>query len=814
MAAVTQLIPTFTSGVSTQPDTKKLSGQVKEADNCFADPTFGMTKRSGSLFLTTLDDTPALDHAKWFFILRDNREAYIGCIKGANIRVWNAITGNEASVDVSAGIGYLTGETPERPERLIYDVLTIQDTSIITNKTVDVEALSTPTWTDAGKKATVRLLEVSYGAEYVIFNNGAEVARYDSPPNSDTTTINANTILDDLASDLAGAGFTVTKLDTSLEIESTDVMAIDSKGGVANDALISFQDTIDVASNLPNQSVDGRLVKIINTDTDGFGYWTEFTADDGVSGNGFWEETVAPNVSPGFNNKTMPHQLRATDVDQFVFEPIPFESRLVGDDETNPQPSFVEQKIQKSFFTNNRLGFLSEANVIMSQSGDFFNFYSASAQQQIASDVIDLNASSTRPVLLFSCLNVAQGLLLFSRRQQFIMTSEDGALSPTTAVISQLSEYEMNVDVEPVNAGNSITFTSKSPDRSRVFSMVTRGSEDSPLVADIGKVVSGYLPASIDFIDSSTQNELTIFSSVEEKSMYIYRTYSNGREIVLQSWFKWTMPGELQTFFAVEDRVFSICAAGGKYVLSITYFNQVQTAEVMVNDAGDIYGNPALDFYQAPLSLSYDGTHTKAYLRYGSLDSPATFLVTTPRSGTFRQIDFDQFGYEDPIPFSSADTGGYFVKIESFGNDAGGDYALIPGDLTEYASHCVVGYDYEMSLELPQLYYKLDGNDKISDYTASLTVSRIKFSVGLSGAIDFKLNAKGSQEWTDTQPVIDANYYLSNDAPLTDENIFILPIYQRSTNFLVKATSAYPFPVSLNSAMWEGQYSPRYYRRV
>ena len=174
-----------------------------------------------------------------------------------------------------------------------------------------------------------------------------------------------------------------------------------------------------------------------------------------------------------------------------------------------------------------------------------YNFYSASAQQQIASDVIDLNASSTRPVLLFSILNVAQGLLMFSRRQQFLLFSEDGALSPSTAVIRQISEYEMNTLVEPVNTGNSITFTSKSPSQSRVYSMVTRGSEDSPLVADIGKVVSGYLPDSIDFIEASPQNELTVFSGNTDESLYFYRTYSNGREIVLQSWFKWTMPGRL-----------------------------------------------------------------------------------------------------------------------------------------------------------------------------------------------------------------------------------------------------------------------------
>ena len=179
MAAVTQLISTYTGGVSTQPDVKKLSGQVREADNCFADPTFGMTKRSGSRYLANLADTPALKDAKWFFILRDNREAYIGCIVDGDIRIWNAITTVEASVDVSAGSAYIANSTTTI-DRYAFDVLTIQDVSIITNKMTDVDALATPSWT-AGKNATVRLLEVAYGAEYVIDINGSEAARYNSP---------------------------------------------------------------------------------------------------------------------------------------------------------------------------------------------------------------------------------------------------------------------------------------------------------------------------------------------------------------------------------------------------------------------------------------------------------------------------------------------------------------------------------------------------------------------------------------------------------------------------------------------------------
>ena len=47
MPAITQRINNFLGGVSTQPDTKKLPGQVTEAKNVYPDPALGLTKRPG-----------------------------------------------------------------------------------------------------------------------------------------------------------------------------------------------------------------------------------------------------------------------------------------------------------------------------------------------------------------------------------------------------------------------------------------------------------------------------------------------------------------------------------------------------------------------------------------------------------------------------------------------------------------------------------------------------------------------------------------------------------------------------------------------
>ena len=68
-------------------------------------------------------------------------------------------------------------------------------------------------------------------------------------------------------------------------------------------------------------------------------------------------------------------------------------------------------------------------------------------------------------------------------------------------------------------------------------------------------------------------------------------------------------------------------------------------------------------------------------------------------------------------------------------------------------------------------------------------------------------------EWYELSAVANANYYLANDIPLSDQSYVTLPIHQNNKNFTLKLFNDSPFPVSVGSMMWEGNYSPRYYRR-
>ena len=68
-------------------------------------------------------------------------------------------------------------------------------------------------------------------------------------------------------------------------------------------------------------------------------------------------------------------------------------------------------------------------------------------------------------------------------------------------------------------------------------------------------------------------------------------------------------------------------------------------------------------------------------------------------------------------------------------------------------------------------------------------------------------------EWYNLSPTQQADTYLANDVALSEQSVFTLPIHQKTNNFQVRLFNDSPFAVSLNSMMWEGNYSPRFYKR-
>ena len=845
MPAITQDIPNFLGGVSRQNDDKKLPNQVTDCVNGYPDPTYGLLKRPGMEHINVLKKADGtaftkteLADAAWFFIDRDDAGSYVGAIKGSNLYVWTKEDGTFCTV-TNNGSSYLTGT-----KQSDYHFRSVQDVTVITNKTVTTAMQADGTFV-ANSVGTLKLNSVTDGLTYSVTIQGEtstvtataattfdDMLVYDSSDvetgehliDAIKATIEAqhtasNTDFDGVWSLEAYTNSLVIKRTTGTNAVVTDytvptgtplAFTFEAKGGLANEGIEAFQDSVSSANDVPAESFDGHHVKIRNTNSADDDYYLEYEAFNGTAGKGFWKETRARDVSPGLDAATMPHQLENTGATTFTFGPVSWVDRLVGDDNSNANPSFIGKKITSTFFYNSRFGVLSEDNVFFGVANDSFNFFVKSALTQVDSDPIDLNVASVRPVVLNDVLPSPQGLLLFSARQQFqVYSASATTLTPKTAVIRSISNYEMSSTIPPVDVGTTGAFINTVPGYSKLFTLQLREIEQSPLVVDISKVVQEWIPDTVDSLTVSPQNSVVMLTDRDSSYMYLYRFYNNGEKDLFQAWVKWQLVGTIQAADIIDDDVLIVSQHEDEYTVSKITLDQLPTGNVVATTSG-MSGTPCLDMATRPVkphasvdAVVYDETNdiTKVYVPYTPIDDKqAVMFLALPEAD------------KDTTSAIDSDIGYYASAIERVEPGTSYKYFEVKGKFTDYSDGIIVGYGYDFETTFPKLYYRPEDNQ--TDYTATLTISRIKFSVGRTGAVRFKVKADGSNEWKLVEHTTDGDYYSADTNPVQLERQFTVPIHRRNTNFELKVTSDFPYPVSLVSMMWEGIYSPRFYRRA
>ncbi len=565
----------------------------------------------------------------------------------------------------------------------------------------------------------------------------------------------------------------------------------------------SLTGTVTAVGDLPTSPNANDLYHVTNT----------FIAEDDyyvIYQNGAWQETVKPGIVLGLDPTTMPLELKFnTSSNNFTLSSPSYINRLTGDDTTNPFPSFIGSTINEVFFYNNRLGFLSDDNVILSRVRSVFDFFRESALTLSDADVIDLLTTSQKPVDLFAVIPQQQGLVLFSRSEQFLMYTDEGVLTPSKTVIRTIANFEMDVSIDPVQIGKQIIFTGSAPTYTRVFSMNVQGDQSNSLYDDIGKVVSEWIPTGLDRLVGSSQNSFIALSGPGLDYVYLFRTYEEGEKVLFKSWFKWQLPGPVQAFDTSQDQVQVICTVGGRTVLLRGFISPTAATATLTTEDGLVVVNPCVDML----------AQASAFEQVLSSGVTSNYVAVpfSPILDADGNPDFTNAIVMQTDSSSGSSSGAFFRPSEIVQRTISGNsywtFNVKNVDLSAYntASTLFVGYTYSMDMDLPKVYFR---NGDSVDYTASLIINRLKYSCGNTGAISFSLRERGETKFLTVGEVVQSNYYKLDSVPIDDERIFDLPVHMRNDAFDIKISSDSPYPVSLLSMSWEGQYSPRYYKRA
>lgn len=825
MPLIQQTIKNLIAGISQQPPKLRHAEQLEEQINGFSTEAGGLQKRPPTQHIKRLPALPL--KTKVHLINRDENERYIVAFTGDSLKIFD-INGNEKTVKMENGADtYVTCSEPNKQLKAI----TVADHTFIVNTTKVVEMNNNEKSSDDWKKqgSLIVVHQGQYGRKYTVNIQDQEYT-YETPDGgaaSHSKMIATDYIANQLYEKLAGNfkktfssltddemrtyGITKSKKGrwggsgnnhwvetTTYHYKDKEYSKEDmfSPAGVQGSVVIKGTNWIQLIGNLKDISVsdgfNGEALKLfINTTTrfeilpstapNGFTVLVkgEKESDDDYyvkydSGLHIWKECAKPNITIKYDFTTMPYILRREADGTFTCTTADWNERKTGDEDSNPTPSFVGNKINDIFFFRNRLGIISGEAVNLSRTSDFFNFWVDSATGVVDTDPIDLQVSHNRVSTLYNAVPFNQDLYLFSAQTQFVLRAE-GVLSPKTAVIDQVTEFDADTWVKPIGVGRNLYFTAHKTDFTTVQEyFAVADSTTQKNATDVTGHVPNFLKNSIYSIKAcNNENLLIALSDNQRDTMYIYKFLFLNDSKAQASWSSWTFDGEL---------------IGADFINSVMY--------LVINRGGNTF--------LEELPISYN---TKDFV-----SEPYRVMLDrkfkTTLHGTFDK-DTKEMRYDVKSIYGDAysEPREYTIVLKNGSVYSGKDTVVIPHQVEPLEDfECFIGVAYEFKFIYSTFFIKQTsqtGTDTIPNDRLQLRFLHINYDN--TGEFEVIVNATGKtpKHYKMTARIVGTPSNQVGIHPL-ETGEFRVPLMGRNTDTEVTVINTSPLPSAFNTTVWQG----------
>ena len=469
--------------------------------------------------------------------------------------------------------------------------------------------------------------------------------------------------------------------------------------------------------------------------------------------------------------------------------------REVGDNETNPLPSFVGFPVDSISFFKNRIVFTSRQNVICSQAGDYFNFFASTVITIVDNDPIDLSAGSTKPIKLTEALATSSGLLLFGDNGQYILQTTTESFSPKTAEINLLANYSLFESVSPIDIGNSILFMEENAKSSAVYEMaLSQSIGGKPAIIELTRLIPTYIPSAIyQFKASQAANTVALVSRQDPTEIYLYRYFQNG-DTRISGWFRWTTPHPVEALDFDQDILYIVTKNDTNYLLSkVSLITDTPSDSILFEGE---YLDVRLDYFDYNPLLVYDSIEDETHVcfkdGFETTDiQPVLIYLDPAEAGAFEEQQ---------------------MQMDLTLNVGQRYFLTVPGNQT--TSRFALGFKYEALAQLPAFYVVKDEARALKDTVNVPRISKLKVNSYNSGPYRAVIRASGRDEFSLQLPQITADNYSTNQLPIIRNAQSTIPVMAKGDQFEFELIADSPFQTAFTSIDWEGTYDNKGIRSV
>ncbi len=820
MALISVSVPNMLNGVSQQTPGLRFSTQAEAQENGYSSPVEGLGKRPPTEHVASLIAGSAGSSYVHVIDRGDGTERYVVVIRNGSIKVFDD-TGTEKTVTVAAKAQlYLT--TVGSAEAA-FKAVSVGDYTFVLNRE-RTPALLASTTAAAANESLIWVRQGAYGINYQVkgdltgaYTSGASSLNSGATPSISTVDgetfpvgthwTDAIYIAAQLKTTLSGTNFTHTRHGYTIHSTRTSSFNITVEDGMSGNGLGLIKGSVQSFADLPSVAKDGMIVKVEGLpDSYQDDYYVKFDSSNGTSiGDGFWIETTGPGIQTALDTETMPHVLIRQSDGTFIFKKadgvtpgtgVPaganyskaaWASCTVGDANTNGAPSFVGRPINDIFLFKGRLGFLAGESIILSEVSEFFNFWRTTVTALLDSDPIDVSSAYPAITIFRSAISFSERLVVFSDQTQFILSGTP-ILSPSTAVLSVVSNYDCLNRPRPVVAGESIFFAFDRGGYSGVREMIANPDDTTLLQSpDISAQIPKYIQGKIIQLSASTHdNVMVALADGDQGSLYVYKWLNSQDARVQSSWSKWTFAGGTV-----------LGAAWSKSTL----FLVIQRAQALYLEKIVVEPNRRDQYSQFVTALDRRIDQSKfVSLNYSAVTDKTTIVLPYQVANANRLRVSKKAGV-------SAE-GGYLYTIDTATN--GSATIVVKGNLTGIDVWVGETYDFKYEFSIPYLKQESDGAR--AAYASGRFQLR-NMSVVYSRTSQFKASVTNRlnsimYEYTYTGNVLGTGLGIIGTTPIHDGS-YRFPIYGKNDEMKVEISNDSHLPAFFLSAEYESSYDTR-----
>jgi len=782
MALVSRTIPNLVQGVSQQPEVLRLNSQAGEQINGFSSVVEGLKKRPPTEYIAKLSSS-SLGNAFIHTINRDLNERYIVVVSNGSIAVYDINGVSKTVVNQTSATNYLSSSNPKSD----FVCMTVADFTFIVNKNTTT-AMGTATSPAKVEQAVYSVLQGVTDTKYSVTIDGTTY-------NFTSSDTNTETIRNGLKSAVGSiSGITTANIGNSSFsiIKSSGTLTVTASDGYGNDASQVVKDKVQNFSDLPVPAVNNQVVQVTGDADSGFDdYYVKFIEADNL-----WQETVAPNTKTSFNNTTMPHILIRTADGNFRFTQVDGSSytisgtsydvplwgdRICGDLDSVPDPTFIGRKLNDIFFHRNRLGFLADENVIMSRSGEFYEFFPETITQVLDTAPIDVASTHTKVSILRHAISFDEELLLFSDQTQFVL-SGGATLTAENISINVTTEFETDKTIKPVGAGSNVYFGFNKGSFTGIRELFIASDTDTKQADDITANVPKYIPTNVFKLASATnENIIVALSSDEDNALYVYQYYVSERRRLQSAWSKYTF-GTAST-----DKILNIDFIENELFLINERSDGVYLEKINVSPALTDTG----ETYLTHLDRKLDNTEITEAYNSGTNQTTITlpYQIKNAMKVVGRSGASNKAGQE----------------IATVSQTVGGTTIVITGDIT--AQNYFIGEQYEFKFQFSQQFIQVADTQgsRISVKEGRLQIRNWNVSFNDTGFFTTEVKPVGRDVSTTTYTGTITGTGLLGTVNLEDGD-YTFAVQSENDKLTVTIKNDSHLPSNFINASWQGYY--------